>query len=54
MKDLTKEEMKKYILQYGMRRRSELVSFIIGYKSCLTANEWDAICELKKEGYLKD
>ncbi len=54
MKDLTKEEMKKFILQCGIRKRTELVSFIIGYKSCLTLNEWDAIWELKGEGYLED
>ena len=54
MKDLTKVEMKKFILQYGMRKRTELVSFIVGYKSCLTANEWDTIIDLKMEGFIDD
>ena len=54
MKDLTKEEMKEMIAKYGIKRRTELVSFIMGYKSWLTSNEWDTIIELKREGYIND
>ena len=54
MKDLTKEKMKEFILKFGIKRRVELVSFIMGYKSCLTANEWNTIIELKREGYIND
>lgn len=54
MKELTKEKMKEFILQYGIKRRTEFVSFIMGYKSCLTANEWDTIIELKMEGFISD
>ena len=54
MKDLTKEEIKEMITKYGIKRRTELVSFMMGYKSCLTANEWDTIIELKIEGFIND
>lgn len=54
MKDLSKEKMKEFILKYGIKRRTELVSFIIGYKYCLTANEWDTILELYQESFLDE
>ena len=54
MKDLTKEEIKEMISKYGIKRRVELISFMMGYKSRLTSNEWDTIIELKREEYIND
>ena len=54
MKELSKEKMKEFISKFGIKRRTELVSFIIGYKSCLTTNEWDTIIDLKMEGFIHD
>ena len=54
MKELSKEKMKEFILKYGIKRRTDLVSFIVGYKSVLTSKEWDAIIELKMGGHIND
>ena len=54
MKELSKEKMKEFISKYGIKKRTELVSFIMGYKSSLTANEWDTIIDLKMEGFIDD
>ena len=54
MKELSKEKMKEFILKFGIKRRTELVSFVMGYKSSLTANEWDTIIELYQESFLDE
>lgn len=54
MKELTKKQMKEFISKYGIKRRTELVTFIMGYKSCLTDNEWIRIIELKMDGFIND
>ena len=54
MKELSKEKMKEFILKFNIKRRTEFISFIMGYKSCLTANEWDTIIDLKMEGFIDD
>ena len=54
MEELSKEKMKEFISKFAIKRRTELVSFIIGYKSCLTANEWDTIIELYEESFLDE
>ena len=54
MKELSKEKMKEFILKFGIKRKTELVSFIVGYKSYLTVNEWDIILELFQDGFLNE
>lgn len=51
-KQFTYEELKDVVLQYGIKEKFNLVSYLVGYNDAVTREDWENIMELYRCGII--